>query len=120
MNIVVRYSGLNRRVPWEDLVEAQIKKLQSLASIATAWVTLEWQRGIKPAFRVLTRLEVPGPDYHAECSDHTLEAALRKAVKNLEKQIRSRQNRRAGRHKTNLQLGWTPSRAPACYGGARA
>jgi ribosome-associated translation inhibitor RaiA len=120
MNIIVRYSGLNKRAPWQELVERQLGKLQSLAAIATAWVTLEWQHGVKPAFRVLTRLEVPGPDFHAEDSDHTLEAALGKVVKKLEKQIRSRKLRRADKRKTNLQLGLIPSRSPAAWGGCRA
>lgn len=120
MNIIVRYSGLNKRAPWQQLVEAQLNKLQALAAIATAWVTLEWQHGVKPAFRVLTRLEVPGPDFHAEGTDHTLEAALFKAVKNLEKQIRARHSRRVDKRKSNLQLGLLPSRSPAAWSGARA
>lgn len=120
MNIVVRYSGLNQRSHWRQLVEAQLGKLQTLAAIANAWVTLEWQRGVKPAFRVLTRLEVPGPDFHAEGVDHTLQAALSKVVKKLERQIRSRKNRRADNRKTNLQLGLIPARSPVAWGGARA
>jgi ribosome-associated translation inhibitor RaiA len=110
MNVIVRYLGLNKRSPLQALVETQLKKLQHLARIATARVTLEWQREIKPAFRVLTWLEVPGPDFHAEASDYTLQAALLKVVRNLERQIRSRNNRRADNRKTKLQLGLFPAR----------
>ncbi len=118
MNILVRYSGLTKRAVWQKLVEANIRKLQSLAAIATARVTLEWQHGVRPAFRVLTWLEVPGPDFHAEASDHTLPAALLKVVRNLEKQIRSRNHRRADKWKTNLQLGLNAGRrAPGWAGG---
>ena len=120
MNIIVRYCGLTKRAVWEELVETNLKKLQNLAAIATARVTLEWQRGVKPAFRVLTELEVPGPDFHAEASDHTLPAALVKAVKSLEKQIRSRKNRRAGKWKTNLQLGLSPGRCSSGLAGIGA
>src|SRR5215475_11279692 len=105
MNIIVRYCGLTKRAVWQQLIEAKLRKLQTLAAIATARVTLEWQPGMGPAFRVLTKLEVPGPDFHAEASDYTLAAALVKVIKNLEKQIRSRKNRRADKRKTNLQLG---------------
>ena len=120
MNIIVKYCGLTKRAVWEELVEKNLRKLQNLAAIATAQVTLEWQRGVKPAFRVLTLLEVPGPDFHAEASDHTLAAALAKVVKSLEKQIRSRKNRRADKWKTNVQLGLDPGRCSSGFAGARA
>ena len=68
-------------------------------------MTLERQREFAPAFRVQTQLEVPGPDFHAEARDHTLQAALLKVARELERQIRSRKSRRADRRKTNVQLG---------------
>ena len=111
MKLTLFYRGLKARPNWQGLVEAQIKRLQKLAAVVSAQITLEWQQGIKPAFRVLALLEVPGPDYHAEASDYTLQAALLKVVKNLERQMRSRKARRADKRKTNLQLGITPARA---------
>ena len=120
MNIIVRYSGLTKRAIWQELVETKLRKLQSLAAIATAKVTVEWQHGGKPAFRVLTELEVPGPDFHAEASDHTLPAALIKVIKGLEKQIRSRKNRRADKWKTNVRLGLNPGRCSPGFVGSRA
>jgi ribosome-associated translation inhibitor RaiA len=120
MKIIVNYSGLTKRIPWQQLVETKFRKLQSLASIATARVTLQWRQGVKPAFRVLSFLEVPGPDFHAEASDHTLPAALAKVIRNLEKQIRSRKNRRNGKWKTNVQLGLSPGRCSSSYFGSRA
>jgi ribosome-associated translation inhibitor RaiA len=120
MNIIMRYSGISKRAMWLELVEKQISRLQNLAAIATARVTLEWQRGVKPAFRVLTFLEVPGPDFHAEARDHTVPAALIKVVKNLERQIRSRHNRRADKRKTNLQLGLSPGRSSSGLVDSRA
>jgi ribosome-associated translation inhibitor RaiA len=120
MNIIVRYCGLTKRAIWQQLVETNLKKLQSLAAIAKATVTLEWQHGVKRAFRVLTHLEVPGPDFHAEASDYTLPAALVKVVKDLEKQIRSRKNHRALKWKTNVRLGLNPVRTSSGLLGARA
>lgn len=120
MNIIIHYCGLTKRAIWQELVETNLRKLQNLAAIATARVTLEWQHGVKPAFRVLTLLEVPGPDFHAQASDHTLPAALIKVVKSLEKQIRSRKNRQAGKWKTNVQLGLSPGRCSSGLVGARA
>jgi ribosome-associated translation inhibitor RaiA len=110
MNIILRYRGLNARAFWQGLVEAQLKRLQNLAAIASAQVTLEWQHEIRPAFRVLTLLEVPGPDFHAEARDYTLQAALLKVVKSLERQIRARKSQQAERRKTKLRLSLVPGR----------
>jgi ribosomal subunit interface protein len=116
MQIILQYRGLNPRTSWQELVESQLKKLESLAAIASARVILEWQPETRPAFRVRVLLEVPGPDYHAEAWDHTLEAALLKVVKNLQRQMRSRKNRRADKRKTNLKLGLMPGPSAAVMG----
>jgi ribosome-associated translation inhibitor RaiA len=120
MKLIISYRGLKAHPVWQALVETQFKHLEDLGAIASATVTLEWQRGIKPAFRVLGVLEVPGPDFHAEARDHTLQAAVLKAVKDLERQIRSRNSRRSERWKTNLQLGMTPSRSSSGVTGHTA
>jgi ribosomal subunit interface protein len=119
MKILLRYCGLNARAAWRALVENQIKKLQGLAAIASAHVTLKRDRELTPAFRVQAQLEVPGPDFHAEARDHTLPAALLKVARELERQIRLRKSRRADQHKTNLQLGVTPNRVSMALGGFR-
>jgi len=105
MKIIMRYCGLNARALWQSLVENQLQRLQALAKIASARVTLEWQHEVTPSYRVHAHLEVPGPDFHAEARDHTLNAALNKVIKNLERQIRSRSGRRMARRKTNIGLG---------------
>ena len=120
MNIIVRYCGVTKRAIWQELVETKLRKLQNLAAIARASVTLEGQDGVRPIFRVLTQLEVPGPDFHAQASDYTLAAALVKVVKSLEKQIRSRRNRRANKWKTNVRIGLNPVRGSSGLVGGRA
>lgn len=120
MKILLRYCGLNARASWRGLVESQLRKLERLAAIASAQITLEWRHEIKPAFRVLALLEVPGPDVHAEAHDHTLPAALLKVVRDLERQFRIRSSRRADRRRTNLQLGFVPGRGPMRSAGGRA
>jgi ribosome-associated translation inhibitor RaiA len=120
MNIILRCHGLKARAFWQGLVEAQLKRLQDLVAIASARVTLEWQHEVKPAFRVLALLEVPGPDFHAEASDYTLQAALLKVVKNLERQIRARKSRQADKRKTNVRLGLLPGRSSLTLAGCRA
>ena len=120
MNIKLQYRGLNARAFWQGLVEAQLKRLQNLAAIASARVTLEWQHELKPAFRVLALLEVPGPDFHAEARDYTLQAALLKVVNNLERQIRVRKNHQAEKWKTKVRLGLLPGRSSPALAGSRA
>ena len=119
MNIILRYRGLNARAFWQGLVEAQLKRLQDLAAIASARVTLEWQHELRPAFRVLALLEVPGPDFHAEARDCTLQAALLKVVKKLEQQILARKSRQAARRKTKARFGLVPGRSPLALAGSR-
>ena len=97
-----------------------MRRLEGLAAIDSAQVTLEWRPEDKRGFRVLTLLEVPGPDVHAEARDHTLRAALLKVVKDLERQIRSRRSRRAERWKTNLRLGWLPGQGSLRRAGCPA
>jgi len=118
MNIVLRYCGLNARAVWRAMVEKQLKRLQNLAAIASAQVTLEWEREIKPAFCVRAQLEVPGPDYHAEARDFTLHAALLKVARELERQILVRNHHRADRHKAKAPLGI--GRGTMRLGGCRA
>jgi ribosome-associated translation inhibitor RaiA len=120
MNIILRYHGLNARAFWQGLVGAQLKRLQNLAAIASARVTLEWQHELKPAFRVLALLEVPGPDFHAEARDHTLQAALLKVVRNLERQIRVRKSHQAEKRKAKARLGLPPGRLSLALAGGRA
>jgi ribosome-associated translation inhibitor RaiA len=117
MNLKLRYCGLNSCVRWRQLVENQLKRLQGLATIASARVTLGWERDTRPAFLVQAYLEVPGPDYHAEGRDYTLAAALTKVARQLERQIRSRNSSRANRRKTNLQLGFGHSPGSLRLGG---
>ena len=119
MKIILRYHGLNARAFWRGLVEAQLKRLQDLVAIASAQVTLEWQHEVKPAYRVLALLEVPGPDFHAEARDYTLQAALLKVVRNLERQIRARKSRQADKRKTNVRLGLLPGRSSLTPAGCR-
>ena len=98
-SISVLYRGLRPRPLWQGLVAAHIRKLQHLASIASARISLERQHESTPAFRVLATLEVPGPDFHAEASDCTLRAALLKATDNLRRQMQSRKERQLNRQK---------------------
>ena len=102
-SISLVYRGLNSGALWRTLVEGHIRKLQHLASIAAARISLERQHQSKQAFRVLAVLEVPGPDFHAEASDCTLRAALLKVANNLRRQMQSRKDRQLNRRKNKAR-----------------
>jgi ribosomal subunit interface protein len=110
MKTTLRCLGLDAPATWLDLVMEQLHLLNSLTDIESAEVILEKQRDNAPACRVRVLLVVPGPDFHAEATDHTLAAALHKAVEDLARQIRARQNKRVERRKSRLQLSTIPSR----------
>lgn len=120
MKTSIRYLGLNAQAAWDRLVQEHLSLLKKLTNIESAQVALEWQREETPAFRAHLVLVVPGPDYHADAADHTLAAALHKAVDNLKRQIRARQTKRRVNGKSNLQLGRIPSRGPNALAGHRA
>ena len=102
-SISLLYRGLNPGALWRTLVEGHIRKLQHLASIASARISLERQCQSKPAFRVSAVLEVPGPDFHAEASDCTLRAALLKVANNLRRQMQSRNECQLNRRKNKAR-----------------
>jgi ribosome-associated translation inhibitor RaiA len=97
-----------------------MRKLQGLAAILSARITLERQREFTPGFRVFATLEVPGPDYHAEASDYTLQAALLKVVENLKRQMQSRKNRQLERRKNSSKLGLLHGRTRFVLNAVRA
>ena len=119
-NISLCYRGLSPQALWHSLVEAEIRKLRHLASIASARITLERQRHAKSVFRVLAILEVPGPDFHAEASDYTLRAALLKVVHNLRRQMQSRKNRQLARLKKKARLAALGAASPFIIAGRAA
>jgi ribosome-associated translation inhibitor RaiA len=120
LNINLSYRGLNPRAIWRRLVEAHMRKLHGLAAILSARITLERQREVKPAFRVFATLEVPGPDYHAEAQDYTIQAALLKVIDNLRRQMQSRKNRQLERRKTSSKLGLLHGRSRFVLNAVRA
>jgi len=103
-NICLHYLGLKPAALWHNLVEAQVSRLQHLASIASARIHLQRSRQSKPAFSVSATLEVPGPDFHAAASDYTLRAAILKVVDNLQRQMKSRKARQLARRKNNTRF----------------
>jgi ribosome-associated translation inhibitor RaiA len=93
MKIQYELRGLNPRAVTNRPMDRHLERLGRLIPISLAEVVLEHQRNAAPAFGASADLAVPGPDIHAAARDHTLEAAVLKVARRLEKQIEARQNR---------------------------
>jgi ribosome-associated translation inhibitor RaiA len=104
MNIQFHIRGLNDNSDLRRRLLQLLEPLQSLIAITAVAVVLEHRRDQAPPFRAFVLLAIPGPDIHAEASDHTLEAAWLKVTSDLQKQIERRKNRQATQHKSDRQL----------------
>jgi ribosome-associated translation inhibitor RaiA len=103
MNVQFHFFGLKANHGSREMVLAGLAQLRRRVSINLAIVVFDRSRNGGPSFAVRVHLAVPGPDIHAEARDHTLQAAWRKAHKNLEKQIDQRKTKQVTRNKSNRQ-----------------
>lgn len=87
----------------DSLLEERILALEHQVQIDEARVRLECQWHESPGFRVAIHIVTPGPDLLVEVNEHTLEAAIEKAVSALEKKIRSRAGNRLKKRLSRLQ-----------------
>lgn len=94
LNINVQLRGISKRGGLNLLVEHRLRALHDLVPISAGRVLFERRSGAAPAFRASAHLAIPGPDIHAEASDHTLLAVWRKLAENLRQQIERRMARK--------------------------
>lgn len=84
-------------------VEKQLRALGATRQIDEANVRLVRLLDASPAYQVHVHLVTPGPDVFAESRDHTLRAAVAKAMMQLHEQITSRAGKRLQRLKSNVK-----------------
>jgi ribosome-associated translation inhibitor RaiA len=87
----------------DTLIEDRILALEEDVQIDEARVRLECRWDESPGFRVAIHIVTPGPDLVVESSDHTLEAAIAKAVSQLEQKIRANAGNRLKRRRDRAQ-----------------
>lgn len=95
----LNFSALSVVDTW---IERQLSALARLRQIDVANVRLIRLANASPAYQVSVHLVTPGPDVFAESRDHTLRAAVAKAVAQLRHQITDRATKRLRRWKGNL------------------
>ncbi len=109
MRLTVQHNNLRSTHEVDSLLEERILKLEPRLQIDEARVTLECRWDESPSYRVAIHIVTPGPDLQAEGQDHTLRAAIGKALGSLDDRLRHREQKPARRVRSNLQIP-SPSR----------
>ncbi len=96
MNIRLRRINPPSAVKTTALLRERLLSLARIRKIDAAHISLE-RDPEATTFRVSAHLETPGPDIRAEARDHTLHAAVLRALAQLHRHIRARNARRRER-----------------------
>lgn len=103
MKLTVQHVRVRSTDELDSLIEEGILALQPRLRIEEAKIRLACHHEKSPAYSVNVHLVTPGPDIVAESRDHTLPAAIRKAIMELETRIGGRALKRRRRIRSNLQ-----------------
>ena len=104
MRLITEHENLRSTDELDSLVEERILAFEPRLQIDEARVRLECRWEQSPAYRVAIHLVTPGPDLQAEGQDHTIRAAIGKALANLEDRLRHRERKPSRRVRSNLQM----------------
>jgi ribosome-associated translation inhibitor RaiA len=99
MKLNLQHHNVRSTHELDSLIENCILALQPRLQIDEANVRLECRFESSPAFGVRIHLVTPGPDVVAEGRDHTIRAAIRKAMAEIE----SRLNHRSAKRRQNAR-----------------
>ena len=103
MKLTRQHHNLRSTDELDSLVEERILAFEPRLQIDEARVRLECRWEKSPAYRVAIHIVTPGPDLQAEGRDHTIRAAIGKAVIDLEDRLRDRERKSIRRVRSNLQ-----------------
>ena len=104
MKLITQHHNLRSTDELDSLVEERIFAFEPRLQIDEARVRLECRWEESPAYRVAIYLVTPGPDLQAEGCDHTIRAAIGKAVTDLESKLEHRARKPLRRLQSKLQL----------------
>ena len=103
MKLNVQHHNLRSTHEVDLLIENRILALEPRVQIDEAKVRLECRFESSPAFGARIHLVTPGPDVFAEGRDHTIRAAVRKAVSEVESKLSHREVKRRQRVRSTLK-----------------
>ena len=104
MKLITQHYNLRSTDELDSLVEERILAFEPRLQIDEARVRLECRWEESPAYTVAIHLVTPGPDLQATGRDHTIRAAIGKAVIDLEDKLRERSRKPLRRLRSNLQV----------------
>ena len=90
MKLTLQHRNLPSIHELDSLIEDGILALQSRLQIDEASVRLEHHWESSPAYQVRVHLVTPGPDVLAQGQDHTIRAAITKALAELQRKVVNR------------------------------
>jgi ribosome-associated translation inhibitor RaiA len=97
MKLILKHIHHSPSASFTALIEQQLNEIGKSLRIDEARVVIERRLEASPPFHISAHLVTPGPDVFAEAMDHTLRAALLKAVGQIEARIEHKHAKRAGR-----------------------
>jgi ribosome-associated translation inhibitor RaiA len=103
MKINIRHIHVKATHVVDSWIEQSIFGLGPRMQVDQADVVLEHWRDESPAYQVKIHIVTPGPDIEVEARDHTLRAAIKKALHAVETRVSDRYLKREQRIKSNLQ-----------------
>jgi ribosome-associated translation inhibitor RaiA len=103
MRLNLHHLNLHSLETIDTWVKKQLFALGQARRIDEANVSLVRHKNASPLYQVNVHLVTPGPDLFAESRDHTLRAALVKAIAQLRAQTTSHTAKRLQRFKSNLK-----------------
>ncbi len=103
MKLTLQHHKIRSTDELDSLLEERIFELAPRLQIDEARVRLERRWDISPAYRVAIHIVTPGPDLEAEGRDHTIRAAIGKALLDLETRLRNREQKPTRRERSKRQ-----------------
>jgi ribosome-associated translation inhibitor RaiA len=103
MKIRIKHLNHQPSAAFSTHLKQQLLPIGEIRQIDEARITLEHRYEESPAFRVAVHLVTPGPDLTADAVDHTLRAALAKAIEEINTKIEDRGASRTRRARGKLQ-----------------
>jgi ribosome-associated translation inhibitor RaiA len=103
MKLTIQHYDVRSTDELDSLVEEQLLSITPRVHIEEAVVTLGCYRDRSPACRALIHLVTPGPDLQVEGTDHTVVAAFRQAMSDLDRELDRRSRQRAWQRRSQRQ-----------------
>ena len=110
MKLTLQHFAIKSTTSMDAWVRNQISALQPRLQIDAANIRLAYHHEVSPAYHVRVHLVTPGPDVFAESHDHTLRAAVSKAMNQLHSKIARRATKRLQKVKSKLSAPAVKSR----------